>query len=153
MSEDDLLRTLSEEARRLAADVAGPLSRVQVRVGTTAVEMEWRPPEPAVAPVSTVDPPEPESSDDTDTTVVRSPMVGTFYHAPAPGEPPFVSVGETVTPDTVIGIVEAMKLLNRITAETTGVVRDVLVPNGDGVEFDQPLLTLEPLRDQESVDR
>jgi acetyl-CoA carboxylase biotin carboxyl carrier protein len=78
------------------------------------------------------------------TVVVRSPMVGTFYHAPAPGEPPFVSVGGMVEPDTVIGIVEAMKLMNRITADRTGVVQDVLVPDGQPVEFEQPLLVLDP---------
>jgi acetyl-CoA carboxylase biotin carboxyl carrier protein len=85
--------------------------------------------------------------------VVRAPMVGTFYHAPAPGEPPFVSVGGTVDADTVIGIVEAMKLMNQITADQSGVVRDVLAPDGRPVEFEQPLLLLDPLPDQDQGDR
>ena len=80
-----------------------------------------------------------------DALLVRAPMVGTFYHAAAPADAPFVAVGGVVAPDTVVGIIEAMKLMNRITADQHGVVREVLVDNGQPVEFEQPLIVLDPL--------
>ena len=73
---------------------------------------------------------------------VVAPMVGTFYRAAEPGATPFVEVGDLVEPGQVIGIVEAMKLMNHITAEHAGKVAEVLVGNGEPVEFDQPLIAL-----------
>lgn len=85
-------------------------------------------------------------SDDTDTKSnvafdyeITSPMVGTFYSAPNPESDPFVSVGSSVTKDTVVCIVEAMKLFNEIEAEVTGEIVEVLVENGELVEYGQPL--------------
>jgi acetyl-CoA carboxylase biotin carboxyl carrier protein len=71
-----------------------------------------------------------------------SPMVGTFYRAPAPDADPFVDVGDTIGPDTVVCIIEAMKVMNEIKAETSGTVLEVLVENGEPVEFGQPLFLL-----------
>ena len=76
--------------------------------------------------------------------VVRAPMVGTFYRAPAPGAAPFVSLGQTVEPDTTVCIIEVMKLMNSIEAGVAGVVKEVLVENGSGVEYGTPLLVVEP---------
>jgi len=76
---------------------------------------------------------------------VESPMVGTFYRAPQPGAPPFVEVGDVVAPGQTICLIEAMKLFNELKAEVEGVVRDVLVENGQPVEFGQALFELEPL--------
>lgn len=70
---------------------------------------------------------------------IKSPTVGTFYSANAPGEEPFASVGTKVTKDTVVCIIEAMKVMNQIPAEIEGTVTELLVKNGDAVEFNQPL--------------
>jgi acetyl-CoA carboxylase biotin carboxyl carrier protein len=70
---------------------------------------------------------------------ITSPMVGTFYEAPAPGAEPFVKIGDRVTEKTVVCIVEAMKLMKEIEAEVKGEIVDVLVENGQLVEFGQPL--------------
>lgn len=70
---------------------------------------------------------------------IKSPTVGTFYISNAPGEPPFVSVGSKVAKDTVVCIIEAMKVFNQITADVSGTITKVLVNNGDAVEFGQPL--------------
>ncbi|HEX7010597.1 MAG TPA: acetyl-CoA carboxylase biotin carboxyl carrier protein [Phycisphaeraceae bacterium] len=75
---------------------------------------------------------------------IDSPMVGTFYAAPSPDAPPFVAVGDRVEPDTVVCIIEAMKVFNEIKAETSGTVRRVLVENGQAVEFGQPLFEIQP---------
>jgi acetyl-CoA carboxylase biotin carboxyl carrier protein len=70
---------------------------------------------------------------------IVSPMVGTFYRAPAQDAPPFVDVGKTVNEDTVVGIIEAMKVMNEIKAETGGVIAEVLAENGKPVQFGQVL--------------
>lgn len=70
---------------------------------------------------------------------IKSPTVGTFYTAAAPGDPPFVSVGSRVNNETVVCIIEAMKVFNQITAELSGTITEILVKNGDPVEFGQPL--------------
>lgn len=70
---------------------------------------------------------------------IKSPTVGTFYVSNAPGEPPFISVGSKVAKDTVVCIIEAMKVFNQITADVSGTITKVLVNNGDAVEFGQPL--------------
>jgi acetyl-CoA carboxylase biotin carboxyl carrier protein len=91
----------------------------------------------AAAPVATAD-------SDEGTTTIESPMVGTFYSAPAPDKSPFISVGDTVDEDTVVCIVEAMKIFNEIKAETTGTVEKMLAKSGDAVEFGQPLFLIRP---------
>ena len=75
---------------------------------------------------------------------ITSPIVGTFYHAPSPDSPPYVEVGTAVTPSTVVCIIEAMKVMNEIKAEVSGVVSVVLVNNGEAVEFGQPLFKVKP---------
>ncbi len=75
-------------------------------------------------------------------TVVRSPMVGTFYRASSPTTPVFVDVGQTVKKGDILCIVEAMKMMNHIEAETSGVIESILVENGQPVEYDQPLFTI-----------
>jgi len=75
--------------------------------------------------------------------VMKSPMVGTFYAAPAPGAKDFVSVGQRVNVGDTLCIVEAMKMMNQIEADKAGVVKQILVENGEPVEFDQPLFVIE----------
>ncbi|UEP48685.1 acetyl-CoA carboxylase biotin carboxyl carrier protein [Burkholderia ambifaria] len=74
--------------------------------------------------------------------VVTSPMVGTFYRAPSPGADPFVQVGDTVKEGQTICIIEAMKLLNEIESDKAGVVKEILVENGQAVEYGQPLFVI-----------
>lgn len=76
--------------------------------------------------------------------LIRSPMVGTFYSAADPDTPPFVSVGDTVNAESVVCLVEAMKVFNEIKAEVSGRITKVLVKNAEAVEFDQPLFAVEP---------
>ena len=76
--------------------------------------------------------------------LVRAPMVGTFYRAPAPDAAPFVEVGQHVEPDTTVCIIEVMKLLNSIAAEARGVVAEILVENGKHVEYGQVLMVISP---------
>ena len=71
--------------------------------------------------------------------VETSPMVGVFYSAPSPGEAPFVNVGHTITAGETLGIIEAMKIMNPIEATQSGVVEEILVKNGDVIQFGQPL--------------
>ena len=74
---------------------------------------------------------------------VKSPMVGTFYRSPSPGANPFVTVGQSVNEGDTLCIIEAMKLLNEIEADKSGVIKTILVENGQPVEFGQPLFVIE----------
>jgi len=78
---------------------------------------------------------------------ITSPMVGTFYRAPSEGAEPYVSVGSIVEPDTVVCIVEAMKVMNEVKAEVSGEIAEVLVQNAEPVEFGQALFLVKPLED------
>lgn len=75
---------------------------------------------------------------------IDSPTVGTFYASPTPEDPAFVEVGSSVTPDKIVCIVEAMKVFNQIPAEVSGKILEMLVKNGDPVEFGQPLFRVDP---------
>ena len=90
-------------------------------------------------------PPEPQGGNQNDGAIpIKSPTVGTFYTAPTPEDPPFVSVGSRVQPESIVCIVEAMKVFNQIPAEISGTIVEVLVKNGDSVEFGQPLFKVRP---------
>jgi acetyl-CoA carboxylase biotin carboxyl carrier protein len=81
---------------------------------------------------------------DADLVPIKSPIVGTFYRAPSPDSQPFVQVGGKVVKDTVVCIVEAMKIMNEIKAGMAGTVEKLLVENGEAVEFGQPLFLVRP---------
>ncbi len=101
---------------------------------------------PAVAPPPAPEPPEAppaESEPEMEGHVIRSPMVGTFYRAPSPGAKPFVTEGQSVKPGDTLCIIEAMKILNQIESDTAGVVKRILVENGQPVEYNQPLFVIE----------
>lgn len=97
---------------------------------------------PVAAPES---PAESTAEVDEGLVTVNSPMVGTFYTSPAPGEPPFVLPGDSVEAEQTVCIVEAMKIMNEVAAKQAGVIERVLVENGEAVEFDQPLFAVRPL--------
>lgn len=90
---------------------------------------------PAPAPAA----PAAESQPQPEGNVIKSPMVGTFYSAPNPESPPFVQSGDSVHAESVVCIIEAMKVMNEIKAETSGKITEVLVKNGESVEYGQPL--------------
>ena len=101
-------------------------------------------PAPAAAPPAPAVEAEPEADDTAGLVPVSSPMVGTYYSAASPDVDDFVKVGDSVGPDTVICLVEAMKIFNEIKAECSGTVQKVLVSSGDAVEFGQDLLLIKP---------
>ena len=105
--------------------VAAPVAAPAVAAAPTA------PAEPAVADKPVVE-----------GTTVTSPMVGTFYRSPNPGADPFVKVGDKVEAGQTLCIIEAMKLLNEIEAETSGTIKEILVDNAQPVEFGQPLFII-----------
>jgi len=84
------------------------------------------------------------ASQDQDLHIIPSPIVGTFYRSPSPSADPFVKIGTSVEADTVVCIIEAMKLMNEIQAETTGEVAKIYVENGQPVEYGQPLFGVKP---------
>ncbi|MBO3698532.1 acetyl-CoA carboxylase biotin carboxyl carrier protein [Roseivirga sp. E12] len=85
------------------------------------------------------------AADDTSKYVeIKSPMIGTFYRAPKPEDPPFMSVGDTVSVGQKVGIIEAMKLFNEIESEISGTIVKVLVENASPIEYDQPLFLVDP---------
>lgn len=95
---------------------------------------------PTVAPVpASASVPVPENDN---LAKITSPIVGTFYQAPSPDANPYVKVGDKVDPDTVVGIIEAMKVMNEIKAETTGTIVEVLCKDGQAVEFGQALFKI-----------
>lgn len=101
------------------------------------------PPAAADAAADTQAPPAKPAPVDT-RHIVRAPMVGTFYRAPSPDDKPFVEVGQTIAPGQPLCIIEAMKMLNQIDSDLTGTIAEILVDNGQSVEFDQPLFAVEP---------
>jgi acetyl-CoA carboxylase biotin carboxyl carrier protein len=86
----------------------------------------------------------PPSTGDSKLLEVTSPMVGTFYRAPAPGEAPFIEIGGRIRKGDAVCIIEAMKLMNEIEAEVSGQVMEILVENGEPVEYGQPLMRVSP---------
>lgn len=75
--------------------------------------------------------------------VIKSPLVGTFYRSPAPGAPPFVEVGDIVSPGQVLCIIEALKVMNEIESDVRGRIEKILVENGETVEYGQPLFLID----------
>ena len=103
-------------------------------------------PAPAPVPAAPAEAPsaaEPEGEQELTGHVIHSPMVGTFYRASSPGAKPFVEVGDSVTSGETLCIIEAMKILNQIEADTSGTVTRILVDNGQPVEYNQPLFVIE----------
>ncbi|MCW6036617.1 acetyl-CoA carboxylase biotin carboxyl carrier protein [Spirulina subsalsa FACHB-351] len=117
-------------------------------VASDGVSVAMIPSPPAVVPPPSPSPPPVESpappTVDPKWVEITSPMVGTFYRAPAPDEPPFVDVGEAVRVGQTVCIIEAMKLMNEIESEVAGQIVEVLVANGESVEYGQVLMRVNP---------
>ena len=124
------------------------ISRAAPAVAPAAVQYATA---PVVAPTPTAAPAQapaaatsaPAASDELSGHLVRSPMVGTFYRSPNPEAKAFVEVGQSVKVGDALCIVEAMKMMNRIEADKAGVVKAILINDGDAVEFDEPLIVIE----------
>ncbi|MER7458704.1 acetyl-CoA carboxylase biotin carboxyl carrier protein [Micromonospora sp. NPDC126480] len=147
------LAELRRQARELLAEIDGPVRRVRLSSGEAVLELEWHPTAARPAPAGPPDPPSPaqpppqgaaRAAAAPERHAVRSPIVGTFYRAPEPGAAPFVAVGDRVHPGQVVGIVEAMKLMNEVTTDRAGRVAEIHVDDGQPVEYDQTLLALDP---------
>jgi len=132
LSEDDvreILRLIDESDVEELRVETGALSLHVLRGDATPADVQ---PHPAV---------EPAESDGTAT--IEAPMIGTFYRAPEPGAPPFVEVGARVAPETVVCIIEVMKMMNPIRAGVAGTVVEVCAENGAPVEYGAPLFRVE----------
>jgi len=106
--------------------------------------MHAAPPPLAPSPAGDNGRPAPEEDDDSDLHAIESPMVGTFYSRPNPDTDAFVAAGSNVSPDSVVCLVEAMKVFNEIKAEVSGTIEKVLVDDGQAVEFGQKLYLVRP---------
>ncbi|MGH1353547.1 MAG: acetyl-CoA carboxylase biotin carboxyl carrier protein [Thalassovita sp.] len=118
------------------------------RRGAGVASVPAAPEGPAATPVATTAPaPQPAAAAPAPAgggSDVPAPLLGTFYHAPKPGDPVFVQVGDTVAEDSVIGIIEVMKLMNQVHAGVAGTVTQIVAPNGELVEHGQTLIRVQP---------
>ncbi|WP_058910780.1 acetyl-CoA carboxylase biotin carboxyl carrier protein [Entomohabitans teleogrylli] len=129
-----------EESVRISRAVANPAPMMQQAY---AAPMYQPQPQPAIAPVAAAAVEAPAAAAEVSGHIVRSPMVGTFYRTPSPDAKAFVEVGQKVSVGDTLCIVEAMKMMNQIEADKAGVVKAILVENGQPVEFDEPLVVIE----------
>ncbi len=119
------------------------INRAGTAVAHAPVAAAPAPVAPAAAPEPAANPSATEAPAEISGHTVRSPMVGTFYRAPSPEAESFVEEGQSVSVGETLCIIEAMKMLNQIEADRSGVVRRILMDNGQPVEFDQPLFVIE----------
>ena len=149
----DLIRSVWDEARELIKRLEGStVQRFSVQAGETKIEIERSAsaapaaaPGTIPAPGAAVAAPAAEEVAATDGRhPIVAPLVGTFYRASGPGAKPFVEEGDVVDEGQTVGIVEAMKLMNQVKADQAGKVAEILCGDGDWVEFEQPLMYLEP---------
>ena len=148
---DRALQEFTFELMRHAAEQG--LSKVTVTEGNFSITVENIPAEaatatstaaaPAAAPAAAQESDAQPEEESYSGTVVSAPLVGTFYAANAPEEPPIVSVGDTVTKGQTLCIIEAMKTMNTIESPCDGKVQKILVTNGELVEYHQPLIVIE----------
>lgn len=144
MKENDLseIRIVDGETRLLLRrGIPGGNISIAAPAAIPPVPITAPPPAVAVDQVTFMDQSAPE---DPGLAAICSPMVGTFYASPSPDADPYVKVGDRVTADTVVCIIEAMKVMNEIKAEVAGVIEEVMVEGGNPVEFDQPMFMVRP---------
>lgn len=132
LEEKELKLRICRDGKNNATVVAAPTPVVQAAAPAPAAEPAPSPASPAPA----------AEKDEPGVSVIKSPMVGSFYRSPSPDSKPFVDVGTKVKPDSVVCIIEAMKVMNEINAEQGGTIVDILVENGQAVEYGQPLFKI-----------
>ncbi len=117
--------------------------RVRItRTPTSAMQQVAVAPQQMAVAVATPAPAEPDKPAAVEGSVVKSPMVGSFYRSPSPGAKPFVELGQSVNAGDTLCIIEAMKLLNEIEADHSGIIKAILVESGQAVEYGQPLFVI-----------
>lgn len=138
--------TLKSEEFELSVRKGSILLPEESNVGSSDLgQLTSAPPAPKVAavmPPTSAETPSPPK--DKKWVAITSPMVGTFYRAPAPGEPSFVEVGDRISKSQTVCIIEAMKLMNEIEAEVSGQVMEIVLENGEPVEYGQTLIWINP---------
>lgn len=151
MADDEKPMDIKHLKNLVSLMVENDLSRIEIEEGETRILLKRgqspvftsvtpaAAPAPAAASAAALPPAAPAEPQ------ILSPMVGTFYAAPDPETPPFVKVGDIVQPDTVVCLVEAMKVFNEIKAEMSGRISKILVSNAEAVEYDQPLFAVAPV--------
>ncbi|GAB3656651.1 hypothetical protein GCM10027589_16310 [Actinocorallia lasiicapitis] len=150
MTDEAVLETVVRQAQALAGGLPGSLSKLAVTVGDSRVEIEWQQAVTVTAAPFTAGPAGPALAEPIVTVedvaghVVAAPLVGTFYRSSEPGVAAFVEEGDIVSVGQQLGIVEAMKIMNRIDADRAGRVVKILAGDGEMVEFGQELLVIDP---------
>jgi acetyl-CoA carboxylase biotin carboxyl carrier protein len=143
---EDIADFIQDAARQMreygltTLDVEHGGSRVRIKIEAPRKAIAETTSESLAVQTTTTAPSKAESGE----LVITSPMIGTFYASPSPGEPPFVQEGDRVEVGQVIGIIEAMKIMNEITSEYEGIVSKILVKNAQAVEYGQPLAQITP---------
>lgn len=127
-----------EESVRISRNMSA-----QMPVQSPVPAQQYFAPSSEPLPAATTPAPAPAPVEKKNKKTINSPMVGTFYRSPAPGANPFVELGQTVNEGDVICVIEAMKMFNQIEADKSGVIAEVLVENGQPIEYGQPLFALE----------
>jgi len=149
----ELISAVWEEARDLIKRLEGSsVQRLAVEAGDTRIEIERGIPSGVSVAVGAAPAAAPAGSDDGAAGVpevdgrhpIKAPLVGTFYAAGQPGDPPYVKVGDSVEVGQTVAIVEAMKLMNQVQADIAGKVAEIVLQDGQWVEFEQVLMYLEP---------
>ena len=149
-SRAEIIHALCSEAEALIGHLGGPLQSVTLEAGDCLVKVEWEAGRPS-APESHPAPPPGTLHLATEGQPghlsIVAPLVGTFYRCPEPGAPPLVQEGELVEANQKVAIIEAMKIMNAITSPSAGRVAQILVQDGEMVEFEQVLMHIEPIDD------
>ena len=138
----DLIQALLEESQfdRLSLEIEG----MKLELARSGAAPKKAAPIPAPQPTLIPEPARTSRSTEEGLIEVKSPLLGVFYRAPKPGEPPFVEVGSRVEEDTIIGIIEVMKLMNSARAGVRGEVVEILAVNGEMVEHGEALMLVRP---------
>jgi acetyl-CoA carboxylase biotin carboxyl carrier protein len=142
----ELLAAVQDSVRLLLSDVPSQPQRVHLRVGDVLVELEWSPGASAIPAADAAGQAADGTEDARESALgyIKAEMVGTFYHASEPGAKPFVVAGDLVESGQQVGILEAMKLMTPVKSDLCGRIAEVLVADGEAVEYGQPLLAVEP---------
>ncbi|MFI1966538.1 acetyl-CoA carboxylase biotin carboxyl carrier protein [Streptomyces pathocidini] len=149
------LESVCRQVRELTRSAPTQPRRIRLRHGQTTVEVQWpnpeQPPGQAPAPSATGlpaaaanHPPGQKQRQEEELRYVTAGRVGTFYRCPEPGAPPFVTVGDVVRLGQTVGLIEVMKMLFPIEADTDGRIVEILISDTACVEFNEPLITIEP---------
>jgi acetyl-CoA carboxylase biotin carboxyl carrier protein len=137
IEENDFKITIKQKEEKTQTIVSAPPAAVYAAPPTPV-------PPPVPQPAATETAPSPAAQKTENLITIKSPMIGTFYRRSSPDKPPFVEVGDEITPGKVVCIIEAMKLFNEIESEMSGTIAKILVDDASPVEYDQPLFLVEP---------